>query len=120
MSPKVSGRSSAPPTAPASVTSRPSSTQVIPSEITTSQCQRLHGNRSRRAGMLLSISAGLAIAPTPIKMGENRQGMYSSQPFHAEPADQALRLLQFNLAHGKRVAVELSGHGDLDVLVLFY
>src|SRR4029077_12974504 len=113
------GRSSTPPTAPASVTSSPSRTQVIPSAITTNQCHRLHGNRSRRAGMSLSTSAGLAIVPTPVKMGQKTRGMYLYQPFHTEPADQELRLLQFNFAYGKRVTVERSGYADLDVLVLF-
>ena len=44
-----------PATEPASVTSRPSRIQVAPSETTISQCQRLQGNRSSRAGTCDSI-----------------------------------------------------------------
>jgi len=67
-----------PATAPASVTSSPSSTQVMPSAITTSQCQRLQGSRSSRAGISLSITPkfAFAFAFTPVKMGRSRSGMY--------------------------------------------
>lgn len=51
VSPSVSGRSSTAPMEPTSVTSSPSSTQATPSAITTRQCQRDQGRRSRRAGM---------------------------------------------------------------------
>ena len=57
VSASVSPRSSTPPMEPTSVTSRPSSTQAMPSAITTRQCQRDHGRRSRRAGMSVRSSA---------------------------------------------------------------
>ncbi len=41
-------------TAPTSVTSSPSRIQMIPSAPTTSQWNRLHGSRSRRAGAVVS------------------------------------------------------------------
>src|SRR5262249_11116829 len=48
---------SAPETAPASVTSRPSRIQVMPSATTTSVWNRPHGSRSSRAGMSVSTIA---------------------------------------------------------------
>src|ERR1700739_1095519 len=42
---------------PASVTSNPSSIQVTPRAITTNQCHRDHGNRSRREGMSVSTTS---------------------------------------------------------------
>ena len=57
----VSGRTSAPATAPTSVTSSPSRTQVIPRAITTRQCHADHGSRSSRAGMSVSTSVGASI-----------------------------------------------------------
>src|SRR4030095_2364787 len=51
LSPRVSGRCSAGPSEPTTVTSRPSSSQLTPSAMTTRQCQADHGRRSRRAGM---------------------------------------------------------------------
>ena len=51
-------------------------TKQMPSAITTSQCQRLHGSRSSRAGISLSITPTLAFAFTPVKMGRSRSGMY--------------------------------------------
>src|SRR5207237_10763162 len=53
--PSVSRRVRIPPNEPASVTSRPSRIQVAPSETTISQCHRLHGIRSSRAGTYDSI-----------------------------------------------------------------
>ena len=52
--PSVSGRSSAGPSEPTTVTSSPSSSQLTPSAITTRQCHADHGRRSRRAGMDVS------------------------------------------------------------------
>src|SRR5258705_7945980 len=49
---------SAPETAPASVTSRPSSIQVTPSAATTSVWKLPQGNRSSRAGISVSTIAG--------------------------------------------------------------
>src|SRR3954449_7215936 len=50
---------------PTSVTSSPSRIHVTPSAITTSQCQRLHGSRSRRAGMfVLTVSPVPPVTPT--------------------------------------------------------
>src|SRR5947207_15868586 len=46
---------------PASVTSRPSRIHVAPSEMTISQCQRLNGSRSSRAGTCDSIHWPAAI-----------------------------------------------------------
>src|SRR5579875_287865 len=43
--------------APTMLTSRPSRTQVMPSETTTIQCQRVQGSRSSRAGMLVSTTS---------------------------------------------------------------
>ena len=43
------------PTAPTMVTSSPSRIQTVPSPASTIQCQRDHGKRSIRAGMLVSI-----------------------------------------------------------------
>jgi hypothetical protein len=47
---------------PTSVTSKPSRIHVIPSPMTTSQCQRLHGSRSSRFGMF--VSTVLPVAPS--------------------------------------------------------
>src|SRR5215213_11980043 len=47
---------------PTIVTSSPSRTQVTPSAMTTSQCHRLHGNRSILAGILVS-TAWVAASP---------------------------------------------------------
>jgi len=46
--------------APTSVTSKPSRIQVIPSPTTTSQCQRLHGSRSSRRGIMVSTASPVA------------------------------------------------------------
>src|SRR5579875_1886963 len=43
--------------APPMVVSSPSSSQVMPNAVTMVQCQRVQGNRSRRAGTLLSMIA---------------------------------------------------------------
>src|SRR5437588_305239 len=48
--------------APTSVTSSPSMTQVMPSATTTSQCQRLQGSRSSRAGMSVRNGRSVAIS----------------------------------------------------------
>src|SRR6185312_5184888 len=56
VSPRVSGRCNAGPSEPTTVTSRPSSSQLTPSAMTTRQCQPDQGRRSRRAGMSLRIS----------------------------------------------------------------
>src|SRR5687767_849352 len=58
-SPSVSGRCSAAPSEPTSVTSSPSSSQVTPSATTTRQCQADQGSASMRAGMVLRF-AGVA------------------------------------------------------------
>src|ERR687889_2940924 len=47
---------------PTIVTSSPSRTQVMPKAKTTSQCHRLHGNRSSLAGILVS-TAWVAASP---------------------------------------------------------
>src|SRR5687768_1061950 len=59
-SPSVSGRVSAGPSAPTTVTSSPSSSQLTPSAITTRQCQADQGRRSSRAGMDVS-SIGIVL-----------------------------------------------------------
>src|SRR5947207_9673298 len=58
--PSVSGRESVGPSAPTTVTSSPSSSQLTPSAITTRQCQPDQGSRSRRAGMEVS-SIGIVL-----------------------------------------------------------
>ena len=45
------------PTAPLIVTSSPSRIHTVPSEMTMSQCQRLHGSRSSLAGMLVVMTS---------------------------------------------------------------
>jgi hypothetical protein len=45
---------------PWSVSSRPSRIQVMPSAMTTSQCHRLHGSRSMRAGTSVRTASVLA------------------------------------------------------------
>src|SRR5205814_10177743 len=55
VSASVSLRVKIPPSEPASVTSSPSRIHVAPSETTISQCHRLHGIRSSRAGTYDSI-----------------------------------------------------------------
>jgi hypothetical protein len=62
VSASVSGRSSTPPIDPTIVTSRPSSTQAMPSASTTRQCQRDQGSRSRRAGMSLVVRIARTIS----------------------------------------------------------
>src|SRR5262245_56955745 len=57
-SPSTSGRCSAAPSEPTTVTSSPSSSQVTPSASTTRQCQRDHGSASRRAGIVLETAPG--------------------------------------------------------------
>src|ERR1039457_2526792 len=47
--------------APVRVTCRPSTIQVTPSPITTSQCHLLHGKRSRRCGTFVSIQVNLGV-----------------------------------------------------------
>ena len=54
-----------PPIEPTRVTSRPSMIQVIPSAMTTSQCQRLQGNRSSRAGTSVSMTGRAASCSRP-------------------------------------------------------
>src|SRR5215471_3900905 len=57
-----------PPSAPASVTSRPSRIQVAPRATTISQCHRLHGNPSSREGTYDSIiSPSLATGEDSIR-----------------------------------------------------
>jgi hypothetical protein len=46
--------------APTIVTSKPSRIQVMPSPVTTSQCQRLHGSRSSRRGIIVSTMSPVA------------------------------------------------------------
>jgi hypothetical protein len=46
--------------APTRVTSNPSRIQVMPSPVTTSQCQRLQGSRSRRRGIIVSTTSPVA------------------------------------------------------------
>src|SRR6185437_11010685 len=83
---------SAPATAPASVTSRPSRIQVMPSATTTSVWNRPHGSRSRRAGMVvftsgpkfLLITALSATTPKadirqPVKLAAKRSVNVSSE-----------------------------------------
>src|SRR3954462_6110256 len=56
---------------PTMVTSSPSRIQTVPRPITISQCQRVHGNRSSRAGMsvvMVPVSTPLVMAP-PHELG---------------------------------------------------
>src|SRR5581483_1680445 len=53
VSASVVGSVSTAPSAPTIVTSRPSRIHVTPKAVTTSQCQRDHGSRSSRWGMLV-------------------------------------------------------------------
>src|SRR4051812_39576385 len=79
---------SAPATVPASVTSRPSRIQVMPSAATTNVWKRLHGRRSSRAGMSVSTMSADA-AGTTIPTERRSVGLRSLTP----SAQQEHRLL---------------------------
>src|SRR5438105_424576 len=72
---------SAPDTAPASVTSRPSSTQVMPSAATAIEWKRPHGRRSSRAGTSDSktVTASPRFAPCACALAR-RAGVRRARP----------------------------------------
>src|SRR5438477_1615263 len=72
--PSVSGRSSAGPSEPTTVTSRPSSSQLTPSAITTRQCHGDQGSRSRRAGMAVTTESSGGIGIVLDREGERMIG----------------------------------------------
>src|SRR4051794_1181393 len=78
-------------TLPPPVTSSPSRIQVIPSAITTSQCHRVHGNRSILAGTRVST------APLPLSHSNTQplsplcsvRGDFPSQKLSEKPHERA-------------------------------
>src|SRR5215210_401054 len=69
----VVGSASASDIDPTMVTSRPSRIHTVPRPITTSQCQRLQGDRSSRAGMsvvIRPVSTPLDMARSSVLVGE--------------------------------------------------
>src|SRR5262249_43654801 len=82
---------SAPETAPASVTSRPSRIQVTPSATTTSVWKRPQCNRSRRAGMSVSTSTGAAASSFCAMVGPSLAR--TTRPIVSRTADAPPRFL---------------------------
>ena len=85
VSPSVSGRSSMPASAPARLPSRPSSSHVMPSEMTTSVCHGSTASESRRAGMSVS---------NPLR-GSRRHGGSPGVAFRHGPRPGRLRVGAF-------------------------
>src|ERR1700754_2008503 len=67
---------------PTIVTSRPSRIQTVPRPMTTIQCQRLHGRRSRRAGIFVTIVRAVAAMGIyyPERDGTRRYTHFSCPP----------------------------------------